>query len=130
MADSMLETIDKLLNGKRKDVRIILDESREDIVDFLKVVKENPDMYDREYVDTVLVKLQIIEGGGIYIPTVHKMKITEMIDESEMVRVMNKTDFIDYSILFFGANYKSNLESNQIFNIKRELLKDISLYGL
>lgn len=130
MADSMLETIDKLLNGKRKDVRIILDESREDIVDFLKLVKENPDMYDREYVDTVLVKLQIIEGGGIYIPTVHKMKITEMIDESEMVRVMNKTDFIDYSILFFGANYKSNLESNQIFNIKRELLKDISLYGL
>lgn len=130
MADSMLETIDKLLNGKRKDVRIILDESREDIVDFLKVVKENPDMYDREFVDTVLVKLQIIEGGGIYIPTVHKMKITDMIDESEMVRVMNKIDFIDYSILFFGANYKSNLESNQIFNIKRELLKDISLYGL
>lgn len=130
MEDSMIETIDKLLSGKRKDIRYILDEKREDIVDFLRILKENPDMYDREFVDSVLIKLQIIEGGGIYIPTVHKMKITEMMDESEMVRVMNKEDFIDYSILFFGANYKSNLESNQIFNIKRELLKEISLFGL
>ena len=130
MTEGMLETMDKLVSGKRKEVQSILEDKREDIVNFLQLIKENPDIYDDAYTNKVLMKLQILEGGGIYIPGVHKVKVTEMLDEAEMLRVMNREDFIDYSILFFGANYKSNLESNQIFNIKKEILKEISLYGL
>lgn len=122
------EVLNTLLGNNKKDINKFMKDNRDELVTYLKNYKLSPKSYDRTKISKLLVILEKLQGGGIFIPRVHEYNPVKELNESELIRIMTEDEFVDYAICFFGPNYETNKESNLIHSLSRELFKEIALF--
>jgi len=129
MAKIGTDSVKALFSTSSKEINEFLKNHRDELITYLDGYRTSPELYDENSLDELLIKLEKIQVSKIYIPRVHKYKLLENLKESEAVRIMTKSDFINYSISFFGPNYELNKDSNLLNSISEELFNEIVLFG-